>query len=83
MAVVHLLRSRTSPDVLLMHLLRCTSFYAAYYGFTFVSKHIPGVLNTAADAISRDNIPLFLSLVPQVARVHPTSHSGAAGHQEA
>ena len=69
MAVVHLLRSRTSPDVLLMHLLRCMSFYAAYYGFTFVSEHIPGVLNTAADAISRNNIPLFLSLVPQVARV--------------
>ena len=70
MAVVSLLRSRTSTDPLLMHLLRCMVFYAALFGFDFVSEHIPGVLNTAADAISRNNVPLFVSLVPQVTQVH-------------
>lgn len=69
MAVVDVLRSRTSRDRLLMHLLRCLVFYAAYFGFQFIAKHIPGVLNTAADAISRNNISLFLSVCPQVPRV--------------
>ena len=68
MAVVDLLRSRTSKDTLIMHLLRCLSFYAAFYRFNFESRHIPGSQNTAADAISRDNVPLFLSLVPQATR---------------
>ena len=65
-AVVDILRSRTSKDQLLMHLLRCLVFYAAFYGFQFTAEHVPGVLNLAADAISRNNIPLFLSLTPQV-----------------
>ena len=69
MAVVNILRSRTSKDCILVHLMRCLVFYAAYFGFQFIAKHIPGVLNTAADAISRNNIPLFLSLCPQVPQV--------------
>ena len=66
MAVVDLLRKRTSPDPLVMHLLRCFIFYAAVYHFSFEAKHIAGVNNTAADAISRNNMTLFHSLVPQV-----------------
>ena len=31
MAVVSILASRSSPDPLIMHLLRCLAFYAAYY----------------------------------------------------
>lgn len=46
------------------HCLRRFSFCAAYFRFHFSAQHIPGTLNTAADAISRD-IPLFFSLVPQ------------------
>ena len=69
MAVVDLLRSRTTKDTLVMHLLRCLSFYAAFYRFNFESRHIPGSQNTAADAISRDNVSLFSSLVPQATRV--------------
>lgn len=64
MAVVSILKSRTSKDQLLMHLLRCLVFYAAFYRFQFVAEHVPGVLNTAADAISRNNTSLFLSLAP-------------------
>ena len=69
MAVVDILTSHTSKDQLLMHLLRCLVFYAAFYGFSFIAEHVPGVTNTAADAISRDNISLFLSLVPQIPRM--------------
>ena len=69
MAVVDILKSRTSKDHLLMHLLRCLVFYAAFFRFQFVAEHVPGVLNTAADAISRNNTSLFVSLVPQVPRV--------------
>ena len=54
---------------LLMHLLRCLSFYAVYYRFTFEAAHIPGIKNVAADAISCNNIPLFLSLQPQATQV--------------
>lgn len=48
-----------------MHMLRCLAFYAAFYGFQMTSDHIPGNLSTAADALSRNNLPLFHSLVPQ------------------
>ena len=61
MAVVDLLRSRTTKDTIVMHLLRCLTFYAAFYQFTFESCHVPGAQNTAADAISRHNISLSLS----------------------
>lgn len=64
-AVVAVLNSGTARSPLLMHLLRCFSFYSAYYGFHFSAKHVPGVLNTAADALSRDKLRLFHSLTPQ------------------
>lgn len=66
MAVISVLRSRTCKDQLLMHLLRCLIFYAAFFRFTFTAQHVPGSLNAAADAISRNNTSLFFSLVPQV-----------------
>ena len=68
-AVVSLLNSLSSKDRLLMHLLRCLSFYAAYHRFSFESTHIPGIENTAADAISRNNLALFCSLFPHTQQV--------------
>ena len=65
MAVVAILTSGTAKTPLLMHLLRCFSFYCAYFQFNCSAKHVPGAMNTAADAISRNNKPLFFSLVPQ------------------
>ena len=58
-----------------MHWLRCLVFFAAFYGFTFTSEHILGMLNTAVDAISHNNLALFLS------RSHPTDppHSHPSG----
>ena len=34
----------------LMHFLRCFSFYCVYYSFQTSCVHVPGVMNTAADA---------------------------------
>ena len=65
MAVVAVLNSRTAWTPHLMHLLRCFSFYCAYFRFHFSAKHVPGVMNTVADALSRNNMVLFSSLVPQ------------------
>ena len=69
MAVVDILHSRTSRDPLLMHLLRCLVFYAAVYHFEFTSEHLPGTHNSAADALSRNNLTLFSSLIPQIQQV--------------
>ena len=64
MAVVAVLNNRSAKNSLLAHLLRCFSLFSAYFAFHFTAVHIPGVLNTAADALSRDNLHLFSSLVP-------------------
>ena len=72
MAVVSLLKSRTSQDMHMhmhMHMLHCLAFYAAYYNFQITAEHIPGILNTAADALSCNNLSLFHSLVPQSQQV--------------
>ena len=69
MAVVNVLCSRTARDPLLMHLLRCLVFYAAIYQFDFRAEHLPGSHNLAADALSRNNLTLFSSLVPQMQQV--------------
>ena len=64
MVVVSASTTMTAKVPLLMHLLR--SFFSAYFSFTFSAKHIPGALNSAADALSRNNLALFSSLFPQV-----------------
>ena len=63
-AVVAILRSNSSKHPLVMHLLRCLSFFVAHYQLYLDPVHLPGRCNEAADALSRDNLPLFLQLVP-------------------
>lgn len=65
MAVVHVLASRTSRHSRVMHLLRCLYFLLAKWEISVHAEHIPGVLNTAADAISRDNMQVFRQVAPQ------------------
>ena len=64
-AVVSVIQRRSAKDPFLLHLLRCLYFYAARFQFCYSAHHLPGVSNVAADALSRDNMSLFLSLVPQ------------------
>ena len=70
-AVVSVLNSGYSKDPQLMHLIRCLFFVLASWDIMLHASHIPGVLNSVADAISRDNILFLFSKVPEVSR-HPT-----------
>ena len=65
-AVVAILTKHTSKDPVLNHFLRCLFLYSAFYKFNYSAVHIPGTLNTAADALSRNNIHTFSLLFPQV-----------------
>ena len=64
MAVVHTLTSRTAKDPLLMHLLRCLHFSASHQ-IGIQARHVLGVLNTAADAMSHNNMSIFFYCSPQ------------------
>ena len=52
-----------------MHMLCYLAFYTAYYSFQITAEHIPGILNTAADALSRNYLSLLHSLIPQSQQV--------------
>jgi len=43
-----------------MHLIRCLAFITAKFQFLLSASHIPGVENTAADALSRNKVVVFL-----------------------
>ena len=55
-------------DPTAMHLLRSAFFFMARDGYCIRAVHVAGRLNVAADALSRDNLPLFFAQVP---RAHP------------
>ena len=65
LSVVAAVNSGSSRDHTLAHLLRCLFFYSAAWQFTVSAQHIPGVQNTAADALSRDKASALPLLVPQ------------------
>ena len=44
-------------------------FYAAHIQFSYSAHHLPGVTNVATDSLSRDNMVLFNSRVPQTTRM--------------
>ena len=46
----------------------CFYFYSAFFQFQYSVEHISGTHNTAADALSRNNLTLFSSLVPQAVK---------------
>ena len=57
-AVVAIVRSGTSRHPLVMHLMRCLSFFVAYYQLYLDPVHLPGKYNEEADALSRDTLPV-------------------------
>ena len=67
-AVVAVVQRKTAKHPSLLHLVRCLYFYAAHFHFSYDAQHVPGVVNVAADALSRNNMSLFHSLIPQAAR---------------
>ena len=64
-AVVEVIKAGYSREPYLMHLLRCVFFITTFHEITMFPVHIPGLENRAADAISRNNISIFYSQVPQ------------------
>jgi len=58
-----------------MRLLWLLFLIAAKENFTITLKHIPGITNPIADAISRQKFTLFFSLAPQADR-EPTPTPG-------
>ena len=65
MATVAALSNRTARDPIMVHLLRCLFFFQVKYKFEYTASNIPGKENSAADALSRNRLPMFLSLSPQ------------------
>ena len=75
-AVVAVKNSSYSRVSHLMHLTRCLFFFAlAAWDISLYARHILGVLNYVADAISQDNIFVLFSKVPE-ADPRPTSVPG-------
>ena len=70
-AVVAIINSGRSKDKFAMHILRCLFFFTAHFNLSLFAQHLPGKENVAADALSRDNLPLFLQQVPR-AKQDPT-----------
>jgi hypothetical protein len=50
-----------------MHLARCLAFITAKFEFDMVASHIKETDNIFADALSRNQLPLFRSQHPQAA----------------
>ena len=63
-AVVAVVNSGYSRDSQLMHLVRCLFFTLVARDISLYAYHIPGVLNTVADAISWNNLSFLFSKVP-------------------
>ena len=74
MAVVAMLQNQTACETVARHLLRCLYFYSAIYQFQHLGEHVPGVLNVAADALSRNHMSIFSSLIPHA---RPTTNPTA------
>lgn len=65
MAVVHIVNHGCSKNQDAMHLARCLVFIVGKFDFHMEACHIKGTDNVLADALSRNNLPLFQSLHPQ------------------
>ena len=70
-AVVACLRSGTAKCPHIMSLLRALFLICARGSFTVSARHVPGIENGIADALSRFNMQAFRCLAPQ-AHQHPT-----------
>ena len=54
-AVMAIIRSETSNDERVMHLMRCLFFFVAKFNLTLWAEHLLGRCNGAIDTLSRDD----------------------------
>ena len=64
--VVHVINKQTSRNSCIMHMVRTLVLYTLKYNILFRAKHVPGLLNNQADALSRLQVEDFK-------RMHPTA----------
>ena len=62
--VVHILKSQTSLDLNIMHLLRSLLKVAACFNFTIAAIHVPGINNGIVDALCHFSSQGFHSQAP-------------------
>ena len=76
LAIVGTIASWRSKEPLVMNLLKGLALLAMHFGFHLKASHIVGTQNSAADALSHNDLPSFLSQVPEAlprpSPVHPT-----------
>ena len=68
MAVVQVVQATYCKDCHLMHLIRLLVCFVAHFNFWFSASHIAGKSNTGADALSRNNLAVFLAQVSEAAQ---------------
>jgi len=54
----------SSKEPMVMHLLHCLWFFSVFFEINISASHVPGVLNTAADMLSRNRTAQFLCSYP-------------------
>ena len=64
-AAVAAVRGGYCKDPDMAPMLWCLFFLEAHYDLTVVAVHVPGVNNEAADSVSRNNLSMFFSPIPQ------------------
>ena len=64
-AVVAALQKGSAKDEHVMLLLRSLWFLTAFHDFSLQSAHIPGIENSRADQLSRNNMHIFFHSNPQ------------------
>ena len=69
MAVVAAVNKGAARHPNLSHLLRLLAFNTAVFDVTLTARHLLGVQNTSADALSRNKLHVFFSFNPQASPV--------------
>lgn len=64
LSIVYILQSGCSKNPDIMKLVRALFFIAARYQIEYTAKHIPGIMNTNADHLSRLKIDEFMASCP-------------------
>ena len=64
-ALVEAINKGSSGDNTVMHLLRCLWLFTAYFDISITACHLPGVENTSADMLSRNQMHQFFRLHPE------------------
>ena len=68
-AVVAAVNKGSARDPSLVRLLHILAFLCAVFDITVTAKHLPGVQNVVADALSCNNLKLFFAFNPQASPV--------------